>query len=55
MTENATSPKLKYINLWVRSVRASIEGDQVLRRHLGKEASQLEVSETFRDWLPMLD
>jgi hypothetical protein len=55
ITEGATNPNDKYVNLWVRSNRAGMNGDVALDNHLVREAEKLGVSDTFREWLPMVD
>ena len=52
MTDDAADSRGKYINFWVRSVRARIEGDQALDNYLVREA-KLPVSQTLRDWLTL--
>lgn len=55
LTENARDPKGRYINLYVRSARASIEGDHALMNYLLREAGTLKVSKIFQNWLPIRD
>lgn len=55
ITESAQNPEGRYINLYVRSTRASIEGDYVLMNHLLREEEALKVSQRFKDWLPIRD
>jgi len=55
MTDDAANARGKYINLWVRSMRARIEGDYALDRYLVGEVAKLPVSRRLRDLLTMPD
>lgn len=55
ITESALDPKGRYINLYVRSARASIEGDVALENYLLREAETLKVSKMLQSWLPIRD
>ena len=55
LTDDAADPRARYINFWVRSIRARIEGDHALNNYFVREAGKLPVSQTLRDWLTLPD
>ena len=54
-TDPPQSENERYVNLFVRSIRAEIDGDSLLEQRLLREAQRVECRPVLRRWLPIAE